>query len=320
MLLELSAGMVALAALMDAAKVDVRLASQALSSEPVLQAAERVRARGLPVKVVLGAKPQYVLNGRGEPVGPNRPFDKGPQGPELRRLDQAGVQTYIPPRFNEMGPLGLQRGVQAHMAYGVVDSQRAIVCMAALARSQLKGMCVLPDTVQTKVIAQLHEIDHHPAAPDAVAQRRVQAFEGSGVVATPEMMQVFVGLLDRPWAHMFVGLLNDGEVIEALGRSSHRPAIWLAAGAAHSSQAITKLRAHGFSVQQSEVAFDGTLLVSKSMAFLGSQRIDDQQLRRSRDVGVLVVGPQAALALAQTASWRRTADTEASRDALSTQP
>lgn len=304
MLLELGAGLMALASLIDGARSEVRLASPALASETVLQAVERASARGVPVKVVLGATPQYSLDARGGLAGPNRPFDKGPQGAELSRLDAAGAQTYIPPRFNEIGPEGLQRGVQAHMAYGVVDGERAIVCMAALARAQLKGLCVLPDTVQARAIAQLHAIDHGPAKPTLAAHPGLQTLAAADVVATPDMQKVFVGLLDRPWAHMFVGLLNDGEVIDALARSPHRPVVWLAAQAAHSRAAVAKLRANGFTVEHSPVAFDGTLLVSKSMAFLGSQRLDDQHLRRSRDLGVLVGGPLAVQALALARRWR----------------
>lgn len=304
MLHELGAGLLALAAMIDGAGIEVRIASQALASEPILAAVERARHRAVPVKVVLGATAQFMVDEQGRLTGPNRPYDKGPQGAELKRLDAAGADTYIPPRFNEIGPQGLQRRVQAHMAYGVVDRGRAIVCMAALTSSQLKGLCVLPDTVQAQAIAGLHQVDHDYVMTLAEAQRRIEALPAADVLATPDMMKTFVALLDRPWAHMFVGLLTDGEAVDALARSAHRPVVWLAANAPHSSQAIAKLRDRGFSVHHSPMAFDGTLLISQAMVFLGSQRLDDWQLRRSRDLGVLLPGALAPAAMRLTESWR----------------
>ena len=143
--------------------IEVRIASPALASEPVLAAVERARQRGVPVKVLLGATPQYTVDAHGALSGPNRPFDKGPQGAELARLDAARAQTYIPPRFNEVGSDGLQRGVQAHMAYAVVDVNQAMVCMAPLTQPAPAGLCVQTDARHARA---------RPAADRRLRRRR----------------------------------------------------------------------------------------------------------------------------------------------------
>lgn len=321
MLLELNAALLALAALIDTASIEVRIASPALASEPVLAAVERARQRGVPVKVLLGATPQYTVDAHGALSGPNRPFDKGPQGAELARLDAARAQTYIPPRFNEVGSDGLQRGVQAHMAYAVVDVNQAMVCMAPLTQPAPAGLCVQTDARHARALAALHEVDHDYTLSAPVRRRKLGELAPAGMVATPEMADGFTALLPQPWGHMLTSLLTNGQAVDALLRSPYRPVIWLAAGAPHSSQAVTRLRAAGFAVQQSPVTFDGTLLIASRMVFLGSQRMDQQQLRSSRDVGVLLPADFAEPSARLSAKWRATSSESAgSLDQRTRQP
>lgn len=307
MLLEAAAALLALATMIDSATAEVRLASPSLASEPVLAAIERARARGVSVKVVLGATPVYFVDERGQLRGPSRPYDKGPQGVELARLDAAGAETYIPPRFNEVGPRGLQSGVQAHMAYAIVDQRNWLVCMSALSTAAPAGICIQSDSSAASALRGLHEFDHNYKLAESASQRLTAQLQPADLVATPEMNGQLALVLKQKWTHALIGLLGEGPAVDALIGSSQRPEVWLARGAPHSKRAVARLREAGLRVSESAINFDGTLLIGSAMLFLGSQRLDVSKLEASRDVGVVLAPSDGAVALRLTQLWRQPA-------------
>ena len=304
MLYSLADGLVALALLIDGSSTEVRIASQSLASPGVLASVTRARKRNVPVYVVLGATAEYTLDANGQPTGPNRPFDKGPQGPELARLDSAGADTTIPPRFNEMGPSSYQPGVYAHMSYAVVDRKKAIVCTSALNARAPQGICAqVTEPARVGALRRLHIADHDTSLPRKEMARTQADLVRADVIATPDASSDLLLLVGQPWRAIYTHSLSDGAVLQSLVKSPHRPMIWISLGSASSRSAIERLRADGFPVQTATVHFGGTVMIGPSMVFLGSQPLDSVQITQSRDVGMLLPASEIQAALALASAW-----------------
>lgn len=304
MILTLQAALAALVVALGSAHQEVRIASPALASKPVLAALEKSKKAGVVVKVLLGAKPEYVVDANGQPNGSNRPYDKGPQGMELARLDAMRAQVFIPPRFSELGAMDVQPGVEANMSYAVVDHKTTFVCTAPLSVGYT-GICWVDDNAGlVAAIEGVHEADFNYKTPPAKQKELVKQAAARDVVVSPEGSADFMTLLKQPWDTLYTSLLSDGQVVDALLKAGRPSRLWLAPRAAHASAAIKRLTAAGWEVKYTQTPFQGTVLVSNKMVYIGSQRLDLEQINKSRDVGLLLPASAAPDTLQLLASLK----------------
>lgn len=300
MILDLDQGWQALTQAGIKATTEIRISAEALPSSPLVKMLTDARKRGLAVQIVLGAKPEYVLDSKGQPTGPNRPYEKGPQGVELLALTQADVDVFIPPAFTEIAGDVFQPGVRAHAAFGVVDGKTGLVCSSHPRRNGDKrtGLCVRSDAPEiVKSLQAIHEIDFNfelkPAAAAALgASIKVP------VLVTPAQGPAFLKLLTQADLAVATSEISEGAALQALITNTNKPLVVLSALAGPSRAALASLKQAGFRVQWSSESFDGTWIAASGWGFVGSQRASDFQINKSRDVGI-VVGADDAKALMQ---------------------
>lgn len=290
MILDLDHGWQLVADSIAKATTEVRISAEGLPSSQLVNTLQAARKRGLAVKIVLGAKPEYVLDSKGQPTGPSRPYEKGPQGPELTALTHADIEVFVPPKFTEIAGDVFQPGVRAHAATAVIDGKQALVCSShpRMSGQNRTGLCVR--TEQSDVVQSLlaiHEMDFNyelTATAVAALAKNIKA----PVLLTPGQSSAFVTLLNQADGAIATSELDDGAALQALLDNPNKPVLWLSSMAGPSRAAVAKLKQAGFRVEWSSEPFDGTWIAATGWGFLGSQRITDFQLSKSRDVGILL--------------------------------
>lgn len=300
MILDLDQGWQVLTLASGRATTEIRISAEALPSSAIVKTLTAARKRGLAVKIVLGAKPAYVLDAKGQPSGPNRPYEKGPQGAELMALTEADVDVFIPPPFTEIAGDVFQPGVRAHAALAVIDGKEALVCSTHPRQSGEKrtGLCVRseqPDVV--KSLQAIHEVDFNFGLKPAAAATLAANIKVP-VLVSPAQSQAFIKLLAQADLAVATSEIDDGVALQALISNTNKPVLVLSALAGPSRAAVARLKQAGFRIEWSSEAFDGTWIAATGWGFLGSQRASDFQLNKSRDVGI-VVGADDAKSLMQ---------------------
>lgn len=300
MILDIDQGWQSLIQIAQKATTEIRISAEALPSPPLVKMLTDARKRGLAVQVVLGAKPEYVLDAQGQPTGPSRPYEKGPQGVELLALTQADVDVFIPPAFTEIAGEVFQPGVRAHAAFGVVDGKAGLICSTHPRRTGDKrtGLCVRSDQVEVvKSLQAIHEIDFNFELKPAAAAALGTSIKVP-VLVTPTQGPAFLKLLAQADLAVATSEISDGAALQALLSNPGKPLVVLSALAGPSRAALARLKQAGFGIQWSSESFDGTWIAASGWGFIGSQRASDFQINRSRDVGI-VVGADDAKALMQ---------------------
>ncbi len=300
MILDLDQGWQSLTQIANKATTEIRISAEALPSPPLVKMLTDARRRGLAVHVVMGAKPEYVLDANGQPTGPNRPYEKGPQGVELLALSQADVDVFIPPKFTEIAGDVFQPGVRAHAAFGVVDGKAGLICSTHPRRAgdRRTGLCVRSDQAEiVQSLQAIHEIDFNFELKPAEVAALGTSIKVP-VLITPAQGPAFLKLLAQAELAVATSEISDGAALQALLSNPSKPLVVLSALAGPSRAALTRLKQAGFRVQWSAEAFDGTWIAANGWGFIGSQRASDFQINKSRDVGI-VVGADDAKALMQ---------------------
>lgn len=291
MIQTIATALVSLATAIGTSNVEVRIATPSLTSKSVISSLEKACKVGISAKVILGAKAD--LDEKGEPISMNRPFDNGPQGPEIKRLAAMRAQVYIPPRFNELGPLEFQPGVAANMAYAVVGHESAYLCTGPFSQG-INGLCWVDESKPlVEALIGVHEADFNYKIPPNKQAALLQYAVEQDVLVTPERAPDFDAILAMPWQTIHTALLSDGPVVDALLKSNSRAHMWLSPAAPHARTAIQRLRVAGWFIGYTKLPFTGTVMVSSSAVFIGSQRLDNFQIKKSRDVGMMLPSTNA---------------------------
>lgn len=298
MLITLQAALLALVVSVNSAHQEVRIGTQAMKSKALLSAIETSRKHEVEVKVVIGAKADFSLDDSGQPTGGNRPYDNGPQGWELSKLAQAGAQIFIPPKFSELYLPEFQPGVMANMAIATIDHKIVYICSGSFSEGT-NGLCWVDENKElVAAVEAVHESDFNDLLKPEIRLNMIKQASNKALLVTPDNKADFYMLLQRPWTTIYTSLLSDGPVIDSLLNRGRRAEIFLTPRAAHSRKAIQRLQNAGWTVSYTIYPFQGTVMQSDEAVFIGTQRLDQLQITKSRDIGIVL--PVSAIQQSQT--------------------
>ncbi|MDT8992850.1 hypothetical protein RQP54_18395 [Curvibacter sp. APW13] len=299
MIESLHAVLIALASAVQGAQGMVRIETQAIAAPSVIMALEGARKRGVPVSVVLGAKAEYTLDAKGQPTGGNRPYDSGPQGMELRALDAMKAAVFIPPRFSELDRPVFEPGIELNASFAIVDSRRASLCTGAFSIGNA-GVCwTTSDPGVVSALIGLHDTDRTDGVSESVEASVSKKLAAQDMILTPANSADFLLLLRQPWKQVVASHLGDGSALEALLASRMPATLWTAPNGTYARTALDRLRRAGWQIRQLPQPFSGTVLVGSKMAYIGSQKVEQAHLEKSRGLGI-VLGQQHIARIEQT--------------------
>ncbi|CAM8644591.1 Phospholipase D-like domain containing protein [Comamonadaceae bacterium] len=291
MIESIQAALLALVAAINTAKVDIRIETQALKSPTVITALESARKRGVAVQIVLGAKADFSLDARGQPTGGNRPYDTGPQGSELRALDAMKASVFIPPQFSELDRPVFEPGVEMNAAFAVIDSKWGLLCSSPFNTNTRSDICWRSsEQAFVTALVDLHKADQSITTIDPVIAKSLATKD---LVVTPTNSHDFNFLLHQKWRHVVVSYLSDGEGMQAL-LAAPPATLWTSPAGVYSRLALVKLQRAGWTIKELPNAFSGIALISPRAVYVGSQKLDDLHLGKSRALGVLLSAKHSA--------------------------
>ncbi len=283
--------LLALAASINSGHGQVVIETQSISSPAVIMALETARRRSVSVSVVLGAKAEYTLDDKGRPRGGNRPYDSGPQGWELRALDAMNASVFIPPKWSELDRPVFEPGIEMNAHFALVDKRWAALCTAPFSSTE-NGICwSTTDQAMIDALLGLNSVDSTDDLSSGIEADISKKLTSRDLIVTPGNAADFYMLLRQPWRNVAVSNLTEGKALDALLHAGTVGTFWMAPNGAYSRTAIEKLKRAGWAINPLSKPFTGIVLTSSKMAFIGSQKIDQTQIEKSRGLG-LVLAPQ----------------------------
>jgi len=267
----------------------VELRVQAESLPPLLRPVLRdARGRDVRIRYLLGPKASYTLDAQGRPLLSRRPFAQGPQTEELAFASTTG-ELLINPRFSELGPASaLQPGVRSHAFY-VASARTAALC-TGVPRGRTRVLCLSGDESLAQALVALFDSEFEGSLQPALRSALTQKARAQ-VVVGPDDNEPLLALLQTPGAVVLTSELDQGRALQQIVRGPAK--LLLLPEPAARRPAADAVRSAGIDVRLRRGEFDGTIVWTPGLAFVGSQRLTDAALQRDRDVGVLLQGKGA---------------------------
>ncbi len=269
------------------ARGTVFVQSQSVSSPATLSALTAAAHRGVEVKVLLGPKPDYVIQDAKVQVG-SHPYAAN-AGTELAALSAAGVRYFINPRFNELRATRVVPGVESRASYLIAGDGLSLVCSGALSSAALvreRNFCVRSTNRERAfALATLFtsEFEELPAerrdAYEHTASKQLLICPG----CEADLVRAFGA---EGTLYLRISGIGTVPTIEtALRHAAARLRVLLPKSYQNQNPFVDELVRAGARVRYVPQDYDGLLLVTETLVLAGSVRLD-AGINHSRQVAV----------------------------------